>query len=149
MLRLNLSKYEFGFSLVSCTIELLPQSDNRRTHGSTNLRYGRVEPFCDKYVAKWVLGHLVPSYFQILSILNFGGMTKSGTKLNSLWSTLSRSSIPLITFSFLLRRLYLYCTLICSDCPDGSFLNFPYLRKLSEFDTADGSFIFSRCRLFL
>ena len=38
--------YEFDPSLVLNTIELLPRSDCRRTHGSTNLRYGRALPSC-------------------------------------------------------------------------------------------------------
>ena len=32
-----------------------------------------------QYVAKWFLGHLVPSYFSNFGILNLGGMTRSGT----------------------------------------------------------------------
>ena len=42
----NLSMYEFDLSLVLYTIELLPRSNCRRTHGSTNLRYRRAPPSC-------------------------------------------------------------------------------------------------------
>ena len=91
-----------------------------------------------QYVAKWFLGHLVPSYFSNFSILNLSSMTTSGTKLNSLGSTLSRSSTPSISFSFLSKRLYLCCMSTCFDCPNRSFLNLPYSQGLSEFGSMDG-----------
>ena len=89
-----------------------------------------------------VLGHLVPSYFSNVGILNLGGMTKSGTKHSSMGSTLLRSFIPSITFSFLSKRLHLCCTLICSDRLSRFFRNFSCSQRSFEFGTANWSSLF-------
>ena len=82
---------------------------------------------------------MVPSYFSNFGILNLGSMTTSGAKLNSLGSTLPRSSTPLISFSFLSKRLHLCCMSTYFDRPNESFLNLPCSLRSSEFGSMDGS----------
>ena len=66
-------------------------------------------------------------------------MTTSGTKLNSLGSTLPRSSVPSISFSLLSNRLHFCCRLMLSDCLGKFSLNCSRSKGSFRFGTINGS----------
>ena len=66
-------------------------------------------------------------------------MTKSETKHSILGSTLPKSFTPSIFFSFLSRKLHLYCMSTWFDRSDGFFLNFFCSQRSFRFGTMDGS----------
>ena len=95
-----------------------------------------------QYIYRWAEGHFVPSYLSKVGTLNFGGNTKSGTKLIVLASTKPYTSDPSTAFRRSSMSSSFRWALLFSDCFDDSLLNFSYSFGSSRSETVIGSAIF-------
>ena len=92
-----------------------------------------------QYIYRWADGHFVPSYLSKVGTLNFGGSTRSGTKLIVLASTKPYTSDPSTAFRRSSMSSNFRWASLLSDCSDDSLLNFSFSFGSSRSRTAIGS----------